>query len=69
LSECDELFTNFGSYYESVYGAGQEKENFMVWYSKSDSGYDVEIMLMNESKSHQKPYLAITFYEEENISK
>jgi len=69
LNECQELFTNFGAYYDSVYGEGQVNEKFMVWYTKSNSGNDVEIMLMNESKSHQKPYLAITFYEEENISR
>jgi len=67
-TDCDELFKHFKSHYNSTFGAGQEKDDFMVWYTISKTGKDVEIMMMNESKSHQKPYLAITFYQEENIS-
>lgn len=67
--DCALLFQEFKSYYNSIYGSGQEKDGFMVWYTVSKTGKDVEIMMMNESESHQKPYLAITFFQEENISK
>jgi hypothetical protein len=66
---CQLLFKKFKTHYNSLFGMGQEKNDFMVWYTSAKTGNDVEIMLMNESSSRQKPYLAITFYQEENISK
>jgi len=49
-ADCDLLFGNFKEYYNSIYGKGQEKKGFMVWYTISKTGEDVEIMMMDEPK-------------------
>lgn len=67
--DCKILFQDFRKYYNSAFGKGQEKDEFIVWYTSSKTGDDVEIIMMDESSSHGKPYLAITFYQEEHISK
>lgn len=68
-ADCKLLFEDFKQYYNKSYGKGQETDGYMVWYTKSRLGVDVEISMMDESQSHKKPYLAITFFQEENISR
>lgn len=67
-SDCKLLYNEFKSYYIKAYGPGSEDDGYMVWYTETKSGKDVEISLIDESSTHHKPYLAVTFYQEDGIA-
>jgi len=68
FSDCNLLYNEFKKYYNRVYGEGIEDEGYIVWYTETKSGDDIEISLIDESYSNYKPYLAVTFYQEDGIA-
>ena len=68
LKDCKILFTEFQNYYDKSYGKGSQDEGYVVWYTKTKDGDDLEISMIDESSAHKKPYLAITFYQEDGIA-
>jgi len=67
-ADLDILFNEFMSFYDKYYGKGKSNNGYVVWYTKSKTGEDVEISMIDESAAHQKPYLAISFYQEQGIA-
>jgi hypothetical protein len=68
FSDCNLLYNEFKKYYNRAYGEGIEDEGYIVWYTETKSGDDIEISLIDESYSNYKPYLAVTFYQEDGIA-
>lgn len=68
LEDCRLLFNDFSEYYNGIYGRSKMDEDYAVWYTKSSTGEDLEISMINESKQRGKPYLAISFYQEDGIA-
>jgi len=68
FSDCNLLYNEFKKYYNRAYGEGSEDEGYVVWYTETKSGDDIEISLIDESYSNYKPYLAVTFYQEDGIA-
>lgn len=68
MADCLLLFSEFKLYYDQAYGKGSQDEGYVVWYTKTKSGDDVEISMIDESKLRNKPYLAISFYQEDGIA-
>ncbi len=68
MRDCVLLFSEFKNYYDEYYGKGSQDRGYIVWYTKTRSGDDLEISMIDESSVRNQPYLAITFYQEDGIA-
>lgn len=63
-----QLFSEFKSHYDTRFGVADSTEGFTTWYTSSARGTDVEISMIDESRERGRPYLSISFYEEEGLA-
>lgn len=62
------LYSEFKAHYDDRFGISDSTIGFSTWFTASARGTDVEISMTDESKERGRPYLSISFYEEEGIA-